>query len=54
MLHMMTKLGECAEQNWRKLPGFEYLAKVIDDVKIINGEVVGNPTSPPLDSDSLR
>ena len=29
MLHMMFKLGMCAEQNWRKLRGFDYLAKVI-------------------------
>jgi putative transposase len=29
MLHMMFKLGQCAEQNWRKLRGFDYLAKVI-------------------------
>ncbi len=29
MLHMMFKLGQCAEQNWRKLRGFDYLTKVI-------------------------
>jgi putative transposase len=29
MLHMMFKLGQCAEQNWRKLRGLAYLAKVI-------------------------
>ena len=29
MLHMMFKLGQCAEQNWRRLRGFDYLAKVI-------------------------
>jgi hypothetical protein len=34
LLHMMFKLGECAEQNWRKLRGFKYLAKIIEDVKI--------------------
>jgi putative transposase len=32
MLHMMFKLGTCAEQNWRKLRGFDYLAKVITGV----------------------
>ena len=32
MLHMMFKLGQCAEQNWRKLRGFDYLAKVITGV----------------------
>ena len=24
---MMFKLGQCAEKNWRKLRGFDYLAK---------------------------
>ncbi len=38
MLHMMFKLGECAEKNWRKLRGFKYLAKVIEGVKFVNGE----------------
>ena len=33
MLHMMFKLGQCAEQNCRKLRGFDYLAKVITGVK---------------------
>jgi len=42
MLHMMFKLGECAEKNWRKLRGFAYLAKVIEGVKFINGEEVQN------------
>ena len=32
MVHMMFKLGQCAEQNWRKLRGFDYLAKVITGV----------------------
>ena len=40
MLHMMFKLGECAEKNWRKLRGFAYLAKVIDGVAFVNGEEV--------------
>ncbi len=30
MLHMMFKLSQCAEKNWRKLRGFNYLAKVIE------------------------
>jgi transposase-like protein len=38
LLHMMFKLGECAEQNWRKLRGFKYLAKVIEGVKFVDGE----------------
>ena len=32
MLHKMFKLGQCSEQNWRKLRGFDYLAKVIAGV----------------------
>ena len=37
MLHMMFKLGQCAEQNWRRLRGFDYLAKVIKGVKFKDG-----------------
>lgn len=37
LLHMMFKLGQCAEKNWRKLRGFAYLAKVIKGVKFVNG-----------------
>ena len=37
MLHMMFKLGQCAEQNWRKLRGFDYLAKVITGVMFKDG-----------------
>jgi len=37
MLHMMFKLSECAEKNWRKLRGFNYLAKVITGVKFKDG-----------------
>lgn len=37
MLHMMYKLGECAEKNWRKLRGFNDLAKVIVGVKFTDG-----------------
>jgi transposase-like protein len=33
MLHMIFKLGQCAEQNWRKLRCFDTLAKVITGVK---------------------
>jgi putative transposase len=32
MLHMMFKLGRCAEKKWRKLRGFDYLAKVIEGI----------------------
>nr|WP_319514376.1 IS256 family transposase [uncultured Cohaesibacter sp.] len=37
MLHMMFKLGQCAEKNWRKLRGFAHLADVIKGVDFING-----------------
>ena len=43
MLHMMFKLGICAEKTWRRLRGFDYLAKVIDGVKFVNGEGVQQP-----------
>jgi hypothetical protein len=43
MLHMMFKLGICAEKTWRRLRGFDYLAKVIDGVKFVNGEEVQQP-----------
>ena len=37
MLHMMFKLGQCAEGKWRKLRGFDYLAKVIKGVQFKDG-----------------
>ena len=37
MLHMMFKLGQCAEKSWRRLRGFNYLAKVITGVKFKDG-----------------
>lgn len=37
MLHMMFKLGMCAQERWRRLRGFDYLAKVIRGVKFNNG-----------------
>ena len=43
MLHMMFKLGQCAEQNWRKLRGFDYLAKVITGVTFKDGIETNNP-----------
>lgn len=43
MLHMMFKLSECAEKNWRRQRGFKYLAKVITGVKFKDGiEVTTN------------
>lgn len=37
MLHMMFKLGQCAQKNWRRLRGFDYLAKVIIGIKFKDG-----------------
>ena len=37
MLNKMFKLGQCSEQNWRKLRGFDYLAKVITGVTFKDG-----------------
>ena len=37
MLHMIFKLGQCAEKNWRKLRGFKYLAEVIKGVPFKDG-----------------
>jgi len=43
MLHMMFKLGQCAEGKWRKLRGFNYLAKVIEGIQFIDGiEVISD------------
>ena len=43
MLHMMFKLGLCAEKNWRRQRGFDYLAKVITGVKFKDGiEITGS------------
>jgi len=37
MLHMMFKLGQCAQKNWRRQRGFNYLAKVITGLKFRDG-----------------
>lgn len=37
MLHMMFKLGRCAEKRWHRLRGFNHLAKVINGVKFKDG-----------------
>jgi hypothetical protein len=34
---MMFKLGQCAEKKWRKLRGFDYLAKVIEGIQFSDG-----------------
>ena len=37
MLAMIYKLGLCAERSWRRLRGFEWLAKSVDGVKFHDG-----------------
>ena len=37
MLHMMFKLSQCAEKKWRRLRGFDFLAKVITGIKFKDG-----------------
>ena len=44
MLHMMFKLGLCAQKNWRRQRGFNYLAKVITGVKFKDGIEVTEST----------
>lgn len=40
MLHMIFKLGECAQKKWRRLRGFNYLAKVVQGIQFKDGEEV--------------
>jgi len=42
MLAMAFKLGMCAEENWRRLRGFNHLAKVINGVKFKDGIEIKN------------
>jgi len=37
MLHMMFKLGICAEQRWRRLRSFDYLTKVMIGITFKDG-----------------
>ena len=37
MLHMMFKLGQCAQKTWRRLRGFDYLAKLVVGIKFKDG-----------------
>jgi len=43
MLHMMFKLGQCAEKSWRKLRGFAHLAEVIEGTEFKDGIKTTNP-----------
>ncbi len=42
MLAMIYKLGLCAERSWRRLHGFQWLAKVVQGVKFRDGIEVQN------------
>jgi hypothetical protein len=42
MLQMMFKLGLCAQGRWRRLRGFEGVARVITGVKFKDGIEVKN------------
>jgi putative transposase len=42
MLAMIYKLGQSAERSWRRLRGFEWLAKVVEGVKSRDGIEVKN------------
>jgi len=42
MLAMMYKLGMEAEKRWRKIRGFDYLAKVVENVKFRDGVEVSS------------
>jgi len=37
MLHMMFKLGQCAEKTWRRLRGFKELPKVVAGIQFTDG-----------------
>jgi hypothetical protein len=37
MLHMMFKLGQCAEKRWRRLRGFKELPKVVAGIPFTDG-----------------
>ena len=46
LLHMMFKLGQCAEKNWRRLRGFKQLEKVIKGIQFTDG--IEKPTIDPV------
>lgn len=47
MLHMMFKLGRCAEKTWRRLRGFRQLAQVIQGIPFVDGieETMNDPVA---------
>lgn len=46
MLHMMFKLGQCAENTWRRLRGVNQLPKVIAGIPFLDG--IEQPTKDPV------
>ncbi len=46
MLHMMFKLGQCAEKTWRRFRGFKQLPKVIKGIQFPDG--IEEKTSDPV------
>ena len=44
MRAMIYKLGMSAEKRWRRIQGFDYLAKVIEGVKFEDGIEVSSET----------
>ncbi len=45
MLHMMFKLGRCAEKTWRRLRGFKQLAQVIKGIQFTDGLEIQEPVA---------
>ena len=43
MLHMIFKLGQCAEKNWEKTTRLQIPAKVVEGVTFVNGEEIEQP-----------
>ena len=48
MLHMLFKLGQCAETTWHRLRGFQQSALVIGGIQAVNGieKQISNPVTP--------
>jgi transposase-like protein len=46
MLHMLFKLGQCAEKTWRRLRGFKKLPKIVAGIQFTDG--IEQPTKDPV------
>jgi hypothetical protein len=44
MLSFIFKLGQCAETSWRRIRGFDHLAKVIAGIRFKDGIEVNDKT----------